>query len=152
MRRTTTSRRAARGTSSAFRTTTSCTSREVAAGLPHVDLVGLDMHLGSQLSRIDPYREGTERLASIFAELTKRGITTLDYLDIGGGLGVRYDTEQPPDLQRFAEMVLPTVAETGLSSSWSRDASWSATPARSSDACSIASTAAGKTTWLPTRG
>ena len=43
--------------------------------LPHVELVGLDMHLGSQLSRIDPYREGTERLASIFAELTKRGIT-----------------------------------------------------------------------------
>src|SRR3954470_6678497 len=87
---------------------------EVAADLSHVELVGLDMHIGSQLSRIDPYREGTERLASIFAELTKRGITTLEYLDIGGGLGVRYDTEQPPDLRRFAEMVLPTVMETGL--------------------------------------
>ena len=72
------------------------------------------MHLGSQLSRIDPYREGTERLASIFSELTKRGITTLEYLDIGGGLGVRYDTEEPPNLQRFAELILPTVAETGL--------------------------------------
>ena len=44
----------------------------------------------------------------------KRGIDTLDYLDIGGGLGVRYDTEQPPDLRRFAELVLPTVAATGL--------------------------------------
>lgn len=87
---------------------------EVAAGLAHVDLIGLDMHIGSQLSRIDPYREGTERLASIFAELQKRGITTLEYLDIGGGLGVRYDTEQPPDLRRFAELVLPTVTETGL--------------------------------------
>ena len=87
---------------------------EVASGLANVDLVGLDMHLGSQLSRIDPYREGTERLASIFAELTKRGIRTLRYLDIGGGLGVRYDTEQPPDLRRFASLVLPTVADTGL--------------------------------------
>lgn len=87
---------------------------EIAAGLPHVDLVGLDMHLGSQLSRIDPYREGTERLASIFAELTRRGIRTLQFLDIGGGLGVRYDTEQPPDLRRFASLVLPTVADTGL--------------------------------------
>jgi diaminopimelate decarboxylase len=87
---------------------------QVAADLKHIELAGLDMHLGSQLSRIDPYREGTERLASIFAELTKRGITSLEYLDIGGGLGVRYDTEQPPNLQRFAEMVLPTVAETGL--------------------------------------
>ncbi len=87
---------------------------EVAAGLSHVQLVGLDMHIGSQLSRIDPYREGTERLASIFAELTRRGITTLEYLDIGGGLGVRYDTEQPPDLRRFAELVLPTAIKTGL--------------------------------------
>lgn len=87
---------------------------EVAASLPNVALVGLDMHLGSQLSRIDPYREGTDRLASIFAELSRRGITTLEYLDIGGGLGVRYDTEQPPDLARFAELVLPTVAATGL--------------------------------------
>lgn len=86
----------------------------VAAGLPNIELVGLDMHLGSQLSRIDPYREGTERLASIFSELAKGGITSLRYLDIGGGLGVRYDTEQPPDLRRFAELVLPTVAETGL--------------------------------------
>ena len=87
---------------------------QVTADLPNVDLVGLDMHLGSQLSRIDPYHEGTERLASIFAELTRRGITTLEYLDIGGGLGVRYDTEQPPNLQRFAELILPTITETGL--------------------------------------
>jgi diaminopimelate decarboxylase len=86
----------------------------LAAELPNVKLVGLDMHIGSQLSRIDPYREGTERLASIFAEIQKRGISTLKYLDIGGGLGVRYDTEEPPDLQRFADLVLPTVAATGL--------------------------------------
>jgi diaminopimelate decarboxylase len=87
---------------------------ELTVKLSHVKLVGLDMHLGSQLSRIDPYREGTERLASIVAELRRRGIRTLEYLDIGGGLGVRYDTEEPPDLRRFASLVLPTVAETGL--------------------------------------
>jgi diaminopimelate decarboxylase len=87
---------------------------ELTASLPNVELIGLDMHIGSQLSRIDPYREGTERLASIFAEIRKKGIDTLVYLDIGGGLGVRYDTEQPPDLDRFASLVLPTVTETGL--------------------------------------
>jgi diaminopimelate decarboxylase len=87
---------------------------EVALKLKNVKLIGLDMHLGSQLSRIDPYREGVERLASIVAELARRGIDTLEYLDIGGGLGVRYDTEEPPDLRRFASLVLPTVAETGL--------------------------------------
>lgn len=87
---------------------------ELSATLPNIELIGLDMHIGSQLSRIDPYREGTERLASIFSEIQKRGITTLKYLDIGGGLGVRYDTEQPPDLDRFASLVLPTVSATGL--------------------------------------
>ena len=80
-----------------------------ASAMANVELVGLDMHLGSQLTRVDPYREGTERLASIFSQLTKRGITSLEYLDIGGGLGVRYDTEQPPNLARFAKLVLPTV-------------------------------------------
>ncbi len=86
----------------------------IANELAHIELVGLDMHLGSQLSRIDPYREGAERLASLFAELQQRGLGSLRYFDIGGGLGVRYDTEQPPDLRRFAELVLPTVADTGL--------------------------------------
>jgi diaminopimelate decarboxylase len=87
----------------------------IAAELPHVELVGLDMHLGSQLTRVDPYREGVARLVAIFDELRSRGIDTLEYLDIGGGLGVRYDTEEPPDLARFASLVLPAVAATGLS-------------------------------------
>src|SRR5262245_13221239 len=86
----------------------------VAASLENTELLGLDMHLGSQLSRIDPYRAGTERLVSIVDDLRRHGVTSLRYLDIGGGLGVRYDTEQPPDLARFAALVLPLVARTGL--------------------------------------
>jgi diaminopimelate decarboxylase len=87
---------------------------EMAASLGHVELIGLDMHLGSQLSRVDPYRIGTERLTNIAADLQQRGVGSLRYLDIGGGLGVRYDTEEPPDLARFAQSVLPLVAESGL--------------------------------------
>lgn len=87
---------------------------ELAARLPHVELLGLDMHLGSQLSRVDPYRVGTERLTNLAADLLARGIGSLRYLDIGGGLGVRYDTEEPPDLDRFAKSVLPLVAESEL--------------------------------------
>ena len=86
----------------------------LAAQLPHIDLVGLDMHLGSQLSRVDPYRVGTERLTNIAADLRLQGIGSLRYLDIGGGLGVRYDSEEPPDLARFAQSVLPLVADSGL--------------------------------------
>ena len=87
---------------------------QLAATLPNTRLVGLDMHLGSQLSRIDPYRAGTERLASIAGELRQHGVDSLEYLDIGGGLGVRYDTEEPPDLARFARSVLPLVEASGL--------------------------------------
>ena len=87
---------------------------ELAASLPHVTLLGLDMHLGSQLSRVDPYRIGTERLTSIAADLRHRGVGSLQYLDIGGGLGVRYDSEEPPDLARFAHSVLPMVEASGL--------------------------------------
>jgi diaminopimelate decarboxylase len=82
--------------------------------LPHVELLGLDMHLGSQLSRIEPYREGTERLMALYRELRDAGIDTIRYLDIGGGLGVRYDDEKPPDLARFGKLVLPLVADSDL--------------------------------------
>jgi diaminopimelate decarboxylase len=86
----------------------------LAADLPNVDLLGLDMHLGSQLSRIEPYKAGTERLMALYSTLCDAGISTIKYLDIGGGLGVRYDTEEPPDLLRFANLVLPLLASTKL--------------------------------------
>lgn len=80
-----------------------------ALALKNVKLVGLDMHLGSQLSRIEPYRVGTERLLALTAELRAIGAKDLAYLDIGGGLGVRYDSEQPPDLDAFAKIIGPMV-------------------------------------------
>ncbi len=85
-----------------------------AAGLPHITLLGLDMHLGSQLSRIEPYKIGSERLLELHRTLCTAGVSTVRYLDIGGGLGVRYDDEAPPDLDRFAALVLPLVEATKL--------------------------------------
>jgi diaminopimelate decarboxylase len=86
----------------------------LAASLKNVALVGLDMHLGSQLSRIEPYRAGTQRLMELYEAIRGAGIASIKYLDIGGGLGVRYDSEEPPDLARFAKLVLPLVASTEL--------------------------------------
>jgi len=86
----------------------------VAAALKNVELLGLDMHLGSQLSRIEPYRIGTERLLEVYRQLCNSGVSTIRYLDIGGGLGVRYDDETPPDLDRFATLLLPLVQSTKL--------------------------------------
>jgi diaminopimelate decarboxylase len=87
---------------------------KTALAMKNVRLVGLDMHLGSQLSRIEPYRLGTERLITLCDELRALGAKDLKYLDIGGGLGVRYDTEEPPDLAAFSRMILPLVEKSGL--------------------------------------
>jgi diaminopimelate decarboxylase len=84
------------------------------AELPNTRLLGLDMHIGSQLFRLDPYVAGTERLLGLLDEIRAAGIDTVRYLDIGGGLGVAYDEEKSPDLDKFAEAVASRVLPTGL--------------------------------------
>jgi len=86
----------------------------LAAKLPHTTLLGLDMHIGSQLFRLDPYVDGAERLIGLYEELKAAGIDTVRYLDIGGGLGVSYDDEESPDLQRFAQALVPRIKPAGL--------------------------------------
>ena len=101
----------------------------VAAALPNVALHGLDMHIGSQLFRVDPYVDGVERLTGLLDAIRGEGIDSLRHLDIGGGLGVSYSDEVSPDLGRFARALVKRVAPTGRRCSWSLDASSSATPA-----------------------
>jgi diaminopimelate decarboxylase len=84
------------------------------AALPHSRLLGLDMHIGSQLFRLDPYIDGVERLIGLIEQLRASGVDTLRYLDIGGGLGVSYDDEESPDVHRFARALVKRVAPTGL--------------------------------------
>jgi len=84
------------------------------ASLAHVELVGLDMHIGSQLFRVDPYVDGVERLTGLLEGIRSEGIDTLRYLDIGGGLGVSYSDEVSPDLGRFARALVSRVKPTGL--------------------------------------
>ncbi len=86
----------------------------VAAELANVALHGLDMHIGSQLFRVDPYVDGVERLSNLLDGIRGEGIDTLQYLDIGGGLGVSYSDEVSPDLGRFARALVKRVAPTGL--------------------------------------
>ncbi len=85
-----------------------------AAALPNVRLIGLDMHIGSQLFRLDPYVAGTDTLVELLDQVRADGIATIEYLDIGGGLGVSYDEEVTPDLDTFARSLVRQVAPTGL--------------------------------------
>jgi diaminopimelate decarboxylase len=81
----------------------------VARALPGVDLIGLDMHVGSQLATLEPYRAGLDRLRDLAAKVGALG-ARIRYLDIGGGLPVRYDDGDPePDLDAFAAVIQPAI-------------------------------------------
>ena len=84
------------------------------AGDPHLELRGLAMHLGSQLTDVEPYHRGTVKLLELVAAIRASGITTLEALDVGGGLGVRYHDEQAPTPRAFADAVVPPVRAAGL--------------------------------------
>ncbi len=88
-------------------------ARRIAAD-PHLELRGLAMHLGSQLTDVEPYHRGTVKLLELVAAVRASGITTLEALDVGGGLGVRYHDEQAPAPKAFAEAVVPAVRAAGL--------------------------------------
>jgi len=66
-----------------------------AAELSHIEVVGLDCHIGSQLTEIAPFLDALKRLLEIVDRLAAEGIA-IRHLDVGGGLGVRYRDERPP--------------------------------------------------------
>lgn len=68
---------------------------EKAASLKHIDIIGIDCHIGSQLIDLAPFLDSLERLLSLAEILHQRGIV-LQHLDLGGGLGIRYADELPP--------------------------------------------------------
>src|SRR5204863_5751418 len=71
----------------------------------HIRLIGLDMHVGSQISEFEPYEIGLGRLLQLTSEIRAAGATGLEYLDIGGGLAVTYDAEHPIDVEGFGTAV-----------------------------------------------
>ena len=81
-----------------------------AAQMAHINVVGVDCHIGSQLVDIAPFVAALERLLALVDELAELGIA-LQHIDIGGGLGVRYDDEQPPTPQSYMSAILPLLTD-----------------------------------------
>ena len=88
---------------------------KVAATLPNIRLLGLDMHVGSQISQFAPYEVGLQRLLHLRREIERETKVRLEYLDIGGGLAVAYDAERSVDVRHFGEVINALVAGSGLS-------------------------------------
>ena len=78
---------------------------ERALSLSHIEIVGLDCHIGSQITDISPYHDALERLLTLMDQLRDKGIT-LHHLDIGGGLGIRYQDEEQPHPR---DLINPTL-------------------------------------------
>jgi diaminopimelate decarboxylase len=91
-------------------------AREVyaeAAALPGIDVCGLAVHIGSQLTELEPYRHAFQRIAALTGELRQAGFS-VRRLDLGGGLGIAYGDESTPSLETYADIVRATVGPLDL--------------------------------------
>jgi len=77
---------------------------------PHLDVAGLDFHIGSQLTDVAPFVDAFDRVLDLVDSLDREGIR-LRHLDIGGGLGIRYQTEQPPRVADYVRAMLARLGE-----------------------------------------
>lgn len=86
---------------------------QIAHSLPHLHVIGIDCHIGSQLTEAQPFVDALDKVIDMIARLNKAGIC-LQHIDLGGGLGVRYIDENVVSVPAFAELVLPKLKQLGL--------------------------------------
>ena len=84
-----------------------------AAELPHLRIIGIDCHIGSQLIRLDPLIEACERILALANRLAAQGIE-LQHIDLGGGVGIVYRDEDTPDLAAYAAAVQKLIGSRPL--------------------------------------
>ena len=84
-----------------------------AAGRPALEIVGIDVHIGSQILEPDPYQKALEEVLDLAGQLSHEGID-LRFVDLGGGFGVRYSDEDRMSVDALAAVVVPRVKEAGL--------------------------------------
>ena len=84
-----------------------------AAAMPHIEIVGIDCHIGSQLTETRPFLDALERVLKIVNALKAEGIV-LHHLDLGGGLGICYNDETPPEPAEYVAALLAGLGENKL--------------------------------------
>jgi len=80
----------------------------LAKELPHVDPIGMDCHIGSQLTKLSPFLEALDRLKVFYQQLVDMGIK-IKYLDLGGGLGITYNEEEPPHPEELGKALVESL-------------------------------------------
>ena len=88
-------------------------SYRAADKLENLDIVGVDCHIGSQITEAEPFQAALQNLKGLIDELKSCGMN-ICYLDMGGGLGITYADETPPSLQEYADAIISQLKDTGL--------------------------------------
>ncbi len=74
--------------------------------MKNIKLIGIDAHIGSQILDLDPFEDSLERLENLYFKLKDENIN-IDFIDIGGGLGIKYkDEDRPPSKKKFAQKII----------------------------------------------
>lgn len=84
-----------------------------AKDMEFIEPIGIDCHIGSQLTSISPFMEALERIKDFHARLIEIGLN-IKYLDLGGGLGITYDEEEPPHPAELGEALTKSLEGSGL--------------------------------------
>ncbi|TVQ99921.1 MAG: diaminopimelate decarboxylase [Desulfovibrionales bacterium] len=83
---------------------------KLALALPGIEPVGIDCHIGSQLTSIEPFLEALRRIKDFNLKLKNLGVD-VRFLDLGGGLGITYDQEEPPHPQEFGQLLVKELQD-----------------------------------------
>ena len=81
-----------------------------ARDLPHLDVVGIDCHIGSQITEVTPFADALDKILLLIDALEKEGIE-IHHLDLGGGLGICYSDETPPLVADYADTLLEKLTD-----------------------------------------
>lgn len=84
-----------------------------AAKMAHIKIIGIDCHIGSQLTEIAPFLAALDKVLDVVNTLKQEGIK-LHHIDLGGGLGIRYQNEQPPEPAEYVAAILDRLGSTSL--------------------------------------
>lgn len=83
---------------------------KLASSLKHIDVAGVHKHIGSQLTEISPFVDALKKVAELVGRLKEQGIN-IRYLNIGGGLGITYSDEKPPEPKDLAAAITPILRD-----------------------------------------
>jgi diaminopimelate decarboxylase len=83
-----------------------------AAAMSNLDVIGIDCHIGSQITEVAPYLDAVDKLLELVEQIEADGVK-IRHIDVGGGLGITYDDETPPDIGDFVRTVLDRIDARG---------------------------------------